>query len=268
MGIINTSPESFYKKSVKIEPNDISLFAKKLENDGADVIDVGGLSTAPYLDTLICPELEIQRLKRAIQAIRNGCSLPISVDTPRSSVAKEVIKLGIDAINDVCGLKYDENMAPLISKHGIPVIIGAYSRKINKTTSGKSQFTNRLLMESIEIAKHAGIEKDNLIVDPCIGFFRSEGKNPFFTRMTKTPWFLRDINILSNIKTLTKLDFPVCISISRKSLIGKLFNLEKDERLIPSLILETIAAMSGVNLIRTHSVKETRLALNTLASLR
>ncbi|MGI9011520.1 MAG: dihydropteroate synthase [Nitrososphaeraceae archaeon] len=266
MGIINVSPESFYKNSIKTNLNSISSYVKKLENDGADIIDLGAMSTAPYLDTVISSKIEILRLKKAIKIILHNCKLPISVDTPRARVAEEAIKIGASAINDVCGLKYDPQMAEIISKHNIPVILGAYEKKPSKILTAKSFSTKRILHNSITIAQKAGINKTNIIIDPSIGFFRKEGNNPFFTKIT-TPWYCRDIEIVSNLKELTKLSFPICISLSNKSFLGELMNLRINERLIPSLIMEVIAVINGATVIRTHNVKETVLALNTLQLL-
>jgi dihydropteroate synthase len=267
MGIMNVSPESFYKNSIKTNLNSISSYVKKLENDGADIIDIGAMSTAPYLDTVISSKVEILRLKKAIKIIRHNCKLPISVDTPRARVAEEAIKMGANAINDVCGLKYDPQMAEIVSKYNIPVILGAYEKKPRKILTAKSFSTKRILHNSIMIAQKAGINKTKIIIDPSIGFFRKEGNNPFFTKITTIPWYCRDIEIVSNLKELTKLSFPICISLSNKSFLGKLMNLRINERLIPSLIMEIIAVINGATVIRTHNVKETVLALNTLQLL-
>ncbi len=267
MGVMNLSPESFYKHSIKTNVNSISKYVKKLEIDGADIIDIGAMSTAPYLDTMISPKIEISRLQKAIKIIRNSCKIPVSIDTPRSRVAEEALKIGVDAVNDVCGLKYDPKMAEVIAKHNIPVILGAFEKKPTKALTAKSLSTKRILHDSITIAQQAGIKKANIIIDPSIGFFRREGNNPFFTKITKIPWYCRDIEIVYNLKELTKLSVPICISLSNKSFLGKLMNLEINERLIPSVIMEIIAVLNGAKIIRTHNVKETALALHTLQLL-
>ena len=264
MGILNISPESFYKNSIKTSIKEISSYAKKLENDGADIVDIGAMSTAPYLNTMISSDEEKLRLKKAIKIIKDNCNLPISVDTPRSIVAEEAIKMGAEAINDVCGLKYDNKMAEIASKYDVPVIIGAYDKNPHKLFQGKSFSTKKILNDSITIAQKAGIKKTNIIIDPSIGFFRTEGNNPFFTKITNIPWYHRDIEIISNLKKLSKFSLPICISVSNKSFLGKLLDLTTDERIIPSLIMEVIAIINGATFIRTHNVKETRLALNTL----
>ena len=101
MGIINVSPESFYKDSIKVTELEISKTAEKMQNEGANIIDIGAMSTAPYLDTMISIEEEIRRIKLAIKAVKDSCQLPISVDTPRSITAKSALSCGIDAINDI-----------------------------------------------------------------------------------------------------------------------------------------------------------------------
>ena len=267
MGVMNVSPESFYKNSIKTNVNSISSYVKKLENDGADIIDIGAMSTAPYLDTVITSKIEIARLKKAIKIVHHSCKLPVSVDTPRGKVAEEALQMGADAINDVCGLKYDPKMAEIVSKHNIPVILGAFEKKPSKILTAKSLSTKKILQDSITIAQTAGIKKTNIIIDPSIGFFRKVGNNPFFTKIIKIPWYCRDIEIVYNLKELAKLSFPICISLSNKSFLGKLMNLKINERLIPSLIMEVIAVINGATIIRTHNVKETALALHTLQLL-
>jgi dihydropteroate synthase len=269
MGIINTSPESFYKESIKTNIEGIAGTAREMQNSGADIIDIGSMSTAPYLQTIIPIEEEIKRMKKAIDTIRKSCNLPISVDTPRSMVAKEAITFGANVINDITGLKYDKEMADIVSKSNIPVIIGAYNgnQSLPRANLGKITGTMKLLNESITIARRASIDNDNIIIDPCIGFFRSDGKNPFFTHMKDVPWYSRDIEVISKLNDIKKLSKPVCVSVSRKSYIGKLFKLDAKDRLIPSLVCEVISALNGANIIRTHDVKETVQALAMLSLL-
>jgi dihydropteroate synthase len=269
MGIINTSPESFYKESIKTDAKEIVETAIEMQNSGADIIDIGSMSTAPYLQTIISIEEEIKRMKQAINIVRKSCNLPISIDTPRSRVAKEAIAFGANAINDITGLKYDKEMADIVSKSNLPVIVGAYNRNksLPKANLDKISGTIKLLKESITIAKRAGISDDNIIIDPSIGFFRVDGKNPFFTEMKDVPWYSRDIEVISKLKNLKKLSKPICISVSRKSYIGKLLKLDAKDRLIPTLVCEVISTLNGANLIRTHNVRETVQALTMLKLL-
>ncbi len=266
MGIINVSPESFYKNSIKIGIQEISKTAIEMQESGADIIDIGAMSTAPYLETVIPLEEEIRRLKFAIEAVKSSCNLPISIDTPRSVVAREVIKYGIDAINDITGLKYDKNMGYLIYKSQLPVIIGAFDGN-QSSTLGKISDTIKILRHSLVIANRSKIDENNIIIDPSIGFFRQEGKNPFYTKIRDIPWYIRDIETISKLNKLKVFSRPICISVSRKSFIGNLLNLKVEDRLIPSVVSELVAVLNGANLIRTHNVKETIQALIMLELL-
>ncbi|MDQ3962045.1 MAG: dihydropteroate synthase, partial [Thermoproteota archaeon] len=241
MGIINTSPESFYKGSVKTGEQEIAMTARQMQEDGAHIIDIGGMSTAPYVQTavLVPIEEEIRRITGAIKVVKGVCDLPISADTPRAAVAKEAIAAGADAVNDVTGLKYDSKMADVAAKAGVSMIIGAYSKV---PATGRTAGTLKALKKSISLASEAGIK--DVTIDPSIGFFRQEGKNPFFTKMTDMPWYVRDTEILSNLHKLARLKKPICISVSRKSFIGYLLNLNAaEDRLIPSIACEMIAAL-------------------------
>jgi dihydropteroate synthase len=265
MGIINVSPESFYKDSIKHQEDEIQDMIIRMQNHGVDIVDVGGMSTAPYLKTLIPKDLESKRLHNAISAIRQISNIPISVDTVRSDVIRSLLKLEVNAINDVTGLKYDKNMPNLAFEHDLPVILGAYvSEGENLYRDGDIQDTSSLLSESIRIAKKSKIDNDKMIIDPSIGFFRKEGFNPFYSKTQGMNWYVRDIDIIANIKLLTSLKKPICISISRKSFIGSLFGLDIEDRLIPSIIAEMYSVMNGASLLRTHNVKETRQAIEML----
>ncbi|NOJ27281.1 MAG: dihydropteroate synthase [Nitrososphaera sp.] len=265
MGIINASPESFYRGSIRTDTQDIASAAKEMQRAGAQIVDIGAMSTAPYLETMVSVDEEVRRLKQAIKAVKDSCSLPVSVDTPRADVAKEAVKAGADAINDVTGLQYDSKMASVISEAKIAVILGAYSRQ---SASGRISGTIAALRQSLSAAKKAGIKQDKIIIDPSIGFFRSEGKNPFFTKMTDMPWYTRDIDILSNLGKLRKLGRPICVSASRKSFIGHLLGLQPEDRLAASLVCEAVAAINGASIIRTHNVRQTVQALTMLQLVR
>lgn len=264
MGIINASPESFYKESIATGKKIISERAIEMEEEGADLIDIGGMSTAPYGHTLVSANKEVERLRNSISAVKDVCSIPLSVDTPRAEVAKVSIDMGVDLVNDVTGLKYDEKMKSVVFSSGLPVIIGAYGDRYVTYNSGDIVETIDILQKSLVLADESGISEDKVIVDPLIGFFRESGNNPFFTKISQENWYDRDIGIISNLKHLSNLSKPICISVSRKSFIGYLFKLTETERLIPSIILQVICALNGTDIIRTHDVKETRVALELL----
>jgi len=197
MGILNTSPESFYKKSVSVGKQKIVDAVHSMEEEGADFIDVGGMSTAPYLSTMISEKIEASRIINAIKIIQRTTNLPISVDTCRAAVAKEALELGVDIINDVTGLKYDTMMPKIIERYSPSLILCAYSKKI--ITGNQLHETKRLLKKSLEIAKTAKITRSKIVLDPAIGFFRKKGRGTLFTRIN-SDWVKRDLLILKNLK--------------------------------------------------------------------
>ena len=257
MGILNTSPESFYKKSI-ISKKRIASTVKQMEQDGADFVDVGGMSTAPYLSTLISEKTESKRVIDAIKIIQNSTNLPISVDTCRASVAQNALELGVDIINDISGLKYDKMMSHVVSKFQPSVILCAYSKKLVR--GNHLIETQKLLRYSIQLAKHANISKQKIVLDPAIGFFRNTGKGHFFTKIN-SDWVTRDLLILKNLKSI-KMEFPLLVSVSNKSFIGKILKKENPaDRLFGSLAAEVLSVINGADVVRTHNVKETKEAV-------
>ena len=255
MGILNTSPESFYKKSISVSKQKIADSARKMEVEGADFIDVGGMSTAPYLSTLVSEKIEKDRIVNAIKIIQRTTNLPISVDTCRAKVAKEALELGVDIINDVTGLKHDPVMSKIIEKYCPSVILCAYSKKI--ITGTQLSKTKQLLKKSLDIAKSAKIPRSKIVLDPAIGFFREKGKNSFFTKIN-SDWVQRDLLILKNLRVI-KLNMPLLVSVSNKSFIGKILKKENpSDRLAGSLTAEAVCVLNGADIIRTHNVRETK----------
>ena len=261
MGILNTSPESFYKKSIKVTKQQIANTIKQMEIDGADFIDVGGMSTAPYLSTIVSEKIESQRILNAIKIIQNVSNLPISVDTCRANVAKSALEHGIEIINDISGLKYDDKMIDAIGKYFPSLVLCAFD---SKTVTGNPQSTKSLLKDSIRIAKTVGMQSSNVVLDPAIGFFRKSGSGSFFTKI-KSDWIQRDLSIIQNLKSI-KMEYPIMISVSNKSFIGKLLGKENvSDRLFGSLAAEVVSVLNGADIIRTHNVAETKDAI-TIAS--
>jgi len=264
MGILNTSPESFYKKSIKTTKQNISNSVKKMELDGADFIDVGGMSTTPYLSTIVSEKVEFNRISNAIKIIQNVSNLPISVDTCRASVAKSALDLGVEIINDISGLKYDEKMIDVISNYDPSLILCAFNQK--KVSGNNVNITKNLLKKSIDIFKKIGSPSNKIVLDPAIGFFRKSGKGPFFTKIT-SDWVTRDIQILQNLKSI-KQQYPILISVSNKSFIGKLLGKENpSDRIFGSIAAEVVSVLNGADIIRTHNVLETKDAIKVASKL-
>ncbi|MCH1518926.1 MAG: dihydropteroate synthase [Nitrosopumilus sp.] len=264
MGILNTSPESFYKKSINTSRTKIKNAVIQMENDGADFIDVGGMSTAPYLSTMVSEKIESKRVLDAIKIIQNTTNLPISVDTCRSNVAKIALENDVEIINDISGLKYDKNMKNVISKFQPSLILCAYD---SKTILGNSiNSTKKLFKSSLKIAKDCQIPDKKIVLDPAIGFFRKTGKGKFFTKI-KTDWVDRDLSIIKNLNSF-KMKYPILISVSNKSLIGNLLQKENpSDRLFGSITAEAICVLNGANIIRTHNVMATRDAITIATKL-
>ena len=264
MGILNTSPESFYKKSISTSRMKIKNAVIQMENDGADFIDVGGMSTAPYLFTNVSEKIESDRIVNAIKIIQDCTNLPISVDTCRSSVAKIALEHDVEIINDISGLKYDEKMKDVISKFQPSVILCAYDSKT--ISRGTINSTKKLLADSLKIIKKSNISDKKIVLDPAIGFFRKTGKGKFFTKI-KTDWVERDLCIIKNLNSL-KMKYPILISVSNKSLIGNLLKKENpSDRLFGSITAEAICVLNGANIIRTHNVMATRDAITVATKL-
>ena len=258
MGILNTSPESFYKKSISTSRQRIVDAIHVMEDDGADFIDIGGMSTAPYLSTMVSEKTEANRIINAIKIIQQKTNLPISVDTCRATVANEALELGVDIINDVTGLKYDPMMPKIIEKYCPSLILCAYDKKI--ITGNQLHETKQLLKKSLEIAKSAKIPKTKIVLDPAIGFFRKKGRGPFFTKIN-SDWVKRDLLILKNLNSI-KQSRPILVSVSNKSFIGKILKKENPSaRLAGSLTAEAVCVLNGADIIRTHNVAETKMAI-------
>lgn len=264
MAILNTSPESFYKKSVNTSKTHIKNTVKQMENQGADFIDVGGMSTAPYLSTLVSEKVESKRILNAIKIIQNFTNLPISVDTCRAKVAQDSLEYGVEIINDISGLKYDEKMQEVISKFVPSLILCAYNSKI--ILGNSIQTTKKLLKESLKIAKKSNVPSEKIVLDPAIGFFRKTGKGPFFTKI-KSDWLERDLSIIKNLN-LIKQNYPILISVSNKSFLGEILGKENpSDRLFGSIAAETVSVLNGADIIRTHNVEATKDAIIVASQL-
>ena len=262
MGIVNLSPESFNKKSIKTTKTAIKDTVKQMESDGADFIDVGGMSTAPYLTTAVSEKIELDRILKAVKIIQNATNLPISVDTCRSNVAFSALENGVEIINDISGLKFDSKMPQVISRFCPSLILCAYSTKI---VSGNSVVaTKNLLRESLLIVKQTPVSLNSVVLDPAIGFFRKSGSGKFFTKI-RSDWVKRDLTIVQNLSSI-KGSYPMLVSVSNKSFLGSI--LKKDipsDRLYGSITAEAVCVLNGADIIRTHNVEATKDAITIMS---
>ena len=263
MGILNASPESFYK-SVRLAKSSIRDAARQMELDGADCIDVGGMSTAPYLPGLVPEKTEAERVLYAVNAVRSATGLPVSVDTCRASVAKAVLEAGVDIINDISGLKFDKKMRSVISRFTPSMVLCAYDTRAVR--GDLIQSTKRMLKESVGIARDCGVQKNRLVLDPAIGFHRKSGKGRLFTRI-KSDWAERDIQVIRSLRSI-KQRHPALVSVSNKSFLGKILARDlPDERLFGSIAAEAASVLCGADIIRTHNVAQTRDAISVASRL-
>lgn len=254
MGVINVSPESFYEGSVADKKTIVSA-ARRMEEEGADLIDVGAMSTAPYLKTAISETEEAARLKWAVGLLRKVCRLPISVDTARAHPAEMGIKAGADIINDVSGLTRDPGMARVAGKARGLILMAWPTRKM---TGRPISAVRNLLKQSLTRAR-PHISLSRIVIDPGIGFFREQGLD----------WWKWDLAVLRDLAELRTLKQPVLVGVSRKSFLGKILNQPRPEdRLAGSLAATAIAVQNGAAIIRTHDVGKTKETVRLVEAIR
>ena len=226
MGILNVTPDSFSDGGKFNEIEAAVRQAKKLVEDGADIIDVGGESTRPGAE-YVTEEEEIKRVVPIIKAIKKELNITISIDTYKSKTAEEAIKAGADIINDIWGAKYDKNMAKVAAKYNVPIIL-MHNRE-DKPYENLMEDVINDLQESIDIALEAGVKKENIILDPGIGFAKTYEEN-----------------------------LMVILGTSRKSMIGLTLNLPVNERVEGTLATTVMGIMKGMEFIRVHDVLENK----------
>jgi dihydropteroate synthase len=255
MAAINVSPESFYKGSVAKGRKAITAQVRAAVEEGADIIDIGGMSTSPYLGGEVSAEAEADRVKDAIVTAKElGLDTPVSVDTLRASVAEAALKAGASIVNDVSGLKNDPKMGGVVKQRGASLLAMAHSRR----DSAAKPIPRVLgaLRETLRMAERDGLDARGIVLDPGIGFFREEGLGRAFSPQKVMPWYEWDLEILANLEELGALGRPVCVGLSRKSFLGRVLELERPEDRLPaSLAATAIAVMNGATLIRAHDVR-------------
>lgn len=238
MGILNITPDSF-SDGGKWNRLDQALFrARQMEEEGAAVLDIGAESTRPGY-TPISAEEEIERLMPVIEKVKANISLPISVDTYKSKVAKAALCAGADMVNDIWGFRYDAEMAKAAANAG-----AACCLTHNRKKAEYQDFFQELaadLRESVQIAKNAGVSDDAILLDPGIGFGKTYEQN---------------LEALRNLGQLKKIGYPLLLGASRKSVVGLTLNLPVSKRLEGTLVTTVFAVMSQCAFVRVHDVKE------------
>lgn len=237
MGILNVTPDSF-SDGGKYTDIDLAVQqAKKLEKEGADIIDIGGESTRPNHEPVSIEE-EIDRVIPVIQAIKEHVHIPISIDTYKAETAKRAIEAGADMINDVWGAKRDPDMACVASEMNVPIVLMHNRTNMNYTSLIDDM--KRDLEESITIALKAGVNEKNIILDPGVGF-------------AKTPE--HNLMVMNRLEQFHDFGYPILLGTSRKSFIGKILDVEPHERDYGTGATTCLGIQKGVQLIRVHNVK-------------
>jgi dihydropteroate synthase len=260
VGALNVSPESFYSGSVVTRGDQLLRAAEAMARAGAVAVDVGAMSTAPYLATRISEEEEAERLAWAVGLLAGKLDVAVSADTSRGAPARAALAAGARIINDVTGLTGDPDVARAVAGAGAGLVVMASDRGGEASTrEDPPGLVLRLLEASLRLAREAGIDPEAIAVDPGIGFFRQRG----------IAWHEWDCAVLAGLARLQALGRPVCVGVSRKSFIGAVTGEADPARRLPgSLAGAAAAVLAGAQVIRTHDVAETVQAVRVAAAVR
>lgn len=257
MGILNVTTDSFSDGGQFIKTDAAVNHALQMIEEGADIIDIGGESTRPGAEP-VSLEDELHRVIPVIESIRTQSDVCISIDTTKSDVAEKAITSGADIINDISGLQFDNRMKDVASSMEVPVIImhingSPWDMQKNPHYDNLMQEMVVYFKERVEFCHRNGIKKENIILDPGIGF----GK-----RLQDNFELLRELNQIKN------LGFPVLTGPSRKSFIGIPLDLPVEDRLEGTTVSVTASILNGAKIIRVHDIKEMKRAATIADEIR
>ena len=255
MGVLNVTPDSFSDGGKHFSVDTAVKHAFSMEKNGADIIDIGGESTRPGATSISMKE-EMNRIMPVIEQLVGEISVPISIDTYKSEIAKNVLDLGVDMINDISALQVDKNLASIVAEYEVPICLmhmkgNPKNMQINPVYDDVVKEIYDFLKERAGFALFCNIKEENIIVDPGIGFGKRTGKG-----------IEDNCEILRRLYELKNLGFPIMIGSSRKKFIGNVCGddgpLPVSERLEGSLAAACLAVANGADIVRVHDVKETR----------
>ncbi len=257
MGVVNVTPDSFFAGSRTLSTRRAVERARRMVDDGADILDIGGESTRPGSEP-VPADLELRRILPVIEKVRRTCNVVLSVDTTKAAVAREALACGASIVNDTSALRADPDMASLVAERGAFVVLMHMqgTPKTMQETPDYREVTSevlRFLEARADDAVAAGIPRERLFIDPGIGF----GK-----RLEHNLALLRDTG------RLAATGLPVVVGVSRKSFLGALLGLPAEERLEATLAAQSVAVSLGADVLRVHDVKEARRAADTARHLR
>lgn len=249
MGILNITPDSFSDGGRYFSPTAALAGARLLLEEGADILDVGGESTRPGSEPVSAVE-EMERVLPVIAALRQNFDCPLSVDTWKADVAGEALAAGADIINDISGLSFDERMAGVIARSGAGVVImhtRGTPRDMQKDPHYKDVTgeVGEWLARQVELALAAGVQREQIVIDPGLGF----GK-----RLEDNYTLLRELGRLG------ELELPILTGPSRKSFIGRILDLPPADRVEGTAAAVTAAILNGARIVRVHDVRAIRRA--------
>ena len=251
MGIINVTPDSFYPDSRSQSLEQAVSQAERFVREGADLLDVGGESTRPG-SRPVTPEQEAARVVPVIAALSAAFTVPVSIDTYKAEVARRGLDAGAQIVNDISGLKFDSRMAGTVSRYRAGLVLS----HIRGTPADMHQLPPAGdilgdvlsdLRNAVEQALFAGIRREQIILDPGIGFGKHAGEN---------------IRLLHRLEALGDFGLPVLVGVSRKAFIGSILGQESpEERLIGTVAAVVCSVLKGAHIVRVHDVAAMRQAV-------
>jgi dihydropteroate synthase len=257
MGVLNVTPDSFSDGGLFFDKNKAISHGLRMVEEGADIIDIGGESTRPGSKPLELEE-ELRRVIPVIESIAKEVDVPISIDTYKSSVAQRAIGSGAQIINDISGLHFDPGLAQVAAKEDVPLVlmhIRGTPETMQKNVHYDSLFSEILqyLKDSIQRAESAGLDPQQIIVDPGVGFGKTLEDN---------------LLIIKNLSEFRILGKPILLGTSRKTFIGKILNAEVMDRLEGTLSSVAIGVLNGAHIIRSHDVLQAKRAIAVADAIR
>jgi dihydropteroate synthase len=250
MGILNVTPDSFSDGGHFFSMDSALKQARKMFEEGAEIIDIGGESTRPGAQP-VSVQQELDRVIPVVEKIRAEFPISISVDTSKAEVMREAIAVGADMINDVMALRGEGSLAAVAASKSVQVCL-MHMQGEPRTMQNNPHYNNvvndikTFLLERVQACLEAGIASNRLLIDPGFGFGKTVAHN---------------LLLMQRLEVLTELDYPVLVGVSRKSLIGHILNQTVTERLYGGLALAVLAVSKGARVIRTHDVAATVDAL-------
>jgi len=247
MGVINITNDSFYSGSRYLTKDIVAKVAQEMVEEGADFIDIGAESSRPGAEPISKKE-EIDRLKKVLPTVLENTKVPISIDTYKATVASFAIDQGVKIVNDISGLRFDKKVARVIAKNKASVVImhikgTPKNMQIHPHYDDLMGELHRYFMKQIDFATQEGIERDRIIIDPGLGFGKRLEDN---------------YEIIHRLNEFTDFARPILVGHSRKSFIGKPFNISPEQRLEGSIGLAAILIRNGASILRVHDVAETK----------